>query len=306
MRSSAEPVARVCLAGAGGADVISGPALLELVTRNDALRRLLIHDYTLTEEICRALSATFRMDLEITLSCCRLRGAGRAAEDAFVECLQAEGGPIKLVCTDIDCEVLGRGLLGKCCVTYLNHCYPVGVVDRTLCAFFEILAENKGLEEFLFLWYQINDENWNVLLRSVQSHATLKKITISATTTRHHSKEQTVVRIHALADMVKRNKKLLIVEMESCFEPSELALFQRLVEPHLEANRYRLHVQAIQQAAGRLLRQLLLRALQSARGNYNHFWMLLSGNADVAFPCKKEKGTAVVRGTQKRARSSTR
>jgi hypothetical protein len=62
-------------------------------------------------------------------------------------------------------------------------------------------------------------------------------------------------------------------------------LLQRSVNPYLETNRLRPRVRAIQKARPIAYRAKVLgRALLAARTNANSFWILLSGNAEVAFP----------------------
>jgi hypothetical protein len=62
-------------------------------------------------------------------------------------------------------------------------------------------------------------------------------------------------------------------------------LFQQSVVPYLETNRFRQHVRAIQKKLPIPLRAKLLgRALLAVRNDRNRLWMLISGNAEVAFP----------------------
>jgi hypothetical protein len=69
------------------------------------------------------------------------------------------------------------------------------------------------------------------------------------------------------------------------FQYTERELFQRSVLPYLETNRLRPRVRAIQKTRPIAYRAKVLgRALLSARTDANRFWMLLSGNAEVAFP----------------------
>jgi hypothetical protein len=57
------------------------------------------------------------------------------------------------------------------------------------------------------------------------------------------------------------------------------------VIPYLETNRVRPRVRAIQKARPIAYRAKVLgRALVAARTDTNRFWILLSGNTDVAFP----------------------
>jgi hypothetical protein len=63
--------------------------------------------------------------------------------------------------------------------------------------------------------------------------------------------------------------------------------FRGSVIPYLETNRLRPRVSAIQKARPIPYRVGVLgRALLAARSDANSFWMLLSGNAEVAFPSR--------------------
>jgi hypothetical protein len=61
--------------------------------------------------------------------------------------------------------------------------------------------------------------------------------------------------------------------------------FRKSVVPFLETNRFRSRVRAIQRTRPFVYRAKVLgRALHAASTDANSFWMLLSGNAEVAFP----------------------
>ena len=65
---------------------------------------------------------------------------------------------------------------------------------------------------------------------------------------------------------------------------SEYELFRGSVIPHLETNRFRPHLLAIQITRPIPYRAKVLgRALLAVRTDTNIFWMLLLGNAEVAF-----------------------
>jgi hypothetical protein len=72
-------------------------------------------------------------------------------------------------------------------------------------------------------------------------------------------------------------------------------LFQGSVLPYLETNWLRSRLLTIQK--GRLIpyrAKVLKRALLAVRTNANGFWMLLSGNAEVAFPSTTATTTPAV------------
>jgi hypothetical protein len=62
-------------------------------------------------------------------------------------------------------------------------------------------------------------------------------------------------------------------------------LYRESVVPYLETNRFRPRVLAIQKTRPITYRAKVLgRALVAVRTDPNRFWMLLSGNTEVAFP----------------------
>jgi hypothetical protein len=66
---------------------------------------------------------------------------------------------------------------------------------------------------------------------------------------------------------------------------SQHELYQESVIPYLKTNWFRPRLLAIQKTRPITYRAKVLgRALLSARTDTNRFWMLLSGNADVAIP----------------------
>jgi hypothetical protein len=68
---------------------------------------------------------------------------------------------------------------------------------------------------------------------------------------------------------------------------SQHELFRESVIPYLATNRLRPRVRAIQKTRPIPYRAGVLgRALLAARSDANTFWMLLSGNAEVAFPSR--------------------
>jgi hypothetical protein len=91
-------------------------------------------------------------------------------------------------------------------------------------------------------------------------------------------------RIQALLDMLTANTSIHTINgVPSLFREHEL--FLGLVIPYLETNRLRPRVGAIQKTLPISYRATVLgRALLAVRTDPNRFWMLLSGNTEVAFP----------------------
>jgi hypothetical protein len=83
-------------------------------------------------------------------------------------------------------------------------------------------------------------------------------------------------------DMLKVNMSIHTIRIAWYYSKHEL--FRGSVIPYLEMNRLRPRVRAIQKARPVSYRAKVLgRALIATRTDANSFWMLLSGNAEVAF-----------------------
>jgi hypothetical protein len=84
-------------------------------------------------------------------------------------------------------------------------------------------------------------------------------------------------------DMLKVNMSIHNIHLDS--HPSQHELFRELGMPYLRTNKLRPRLLAIQKTCPIAYRAGVLgRALFAVRADPNRFWMLLSGNPEVAFP----------------------
>jgi hypothetical protein len=75
--------------------------------------------------------------------------------------------------------------------------------------------------------------------------------------------------------------------MDVDYHYSEHEMYRESVTPYLETNRFRPRLLAIQKTRPIAYRAKVLgRSLLATRTDANSFWMLLSGNAEVAFPSR--------------------
>jgi hypothetical protein len=234
---------------------------------------------SLDEHHCRVLGACSRSGLEIELKGCRIH-TGVAAK-ALAEVLGRNQGPTKLTYCDMDYSILADGLRGN---SRLNH--EVG--NRKVLAIADAVRENKGLVE-LNLHYRWSDETWGAICDSLGTHPTLEVLSLQEKDIHTDPPVPSAVlksRIQALVDMLKVN--MSIHTIHSDYRYSEHELFRGSVIPYLETNRLRSRVRAIIQKTRPIAyrAKVLGRALLSVRTDANSFWMLLSGNADVAFPSR--------------------
>jgi hypothetical protein len=130
------------------------------------------------------------------------------------------------------------------------------------------------------------DEAWSVICDSLETHPTLEVLDLR--TTYNDATMDPVMlktRIHAILDMMKVNMSIHTIHLDSRYSENEL--FRESVIPYLVTNRLRPRIRAIQKTRPIAYRTKVLgRALLAAHTDPNRFWMLLSGNADVAFPSR--------------------
>jgi hypothetical protein len=130
----------------------------------------------------------------------------------------------------------------------------------------------------------MNDATWGTVCDSLKTHPTLEVLDISAGYL-DAAKTPAIImsRIQALLGMMKVNMSIHTIHLQNQYSVHEL--FRESVIPYLVTNRLRPRLLAIQKALPIPYRAKVLgRALLAVRSDANRFWMLLSGNAEVAFP----------------------
>jgi hypothetical protein len=271
--------------GRFGEFLINAPTVGYLMEQCQSLKSLKLMNLRLDENHCRVLGGCSRPGLEIEVSGCKLKNAGASA---FVEVLGRNEGPTKLDDCYIDNSVLANGLRGN---NRLKRFRPrilgdLEVIKRDVLAIADALKENKGLLELdLGTWcFRENDETWGAICDSLKTHPTLEVLNlISGSTDAAMAPEVITSRIQALLDMVKVNLSIHTINLVDPYSKHEL--FHGAVIPYLETNMLRPRLLAIQKTRRIPYRTKVLgRALLAARSDANSFWMLLSGNAEVAFP----------------------
>jgi hypothetical protein len=263
--------------------LINAPTLAYLMEQCQSLKVLKLELLALDGNHCRALGAYSRPDLEIDLEHCRITGV---AAEALVEVLGRNQGPTKLDYCDIDNSVLTDGLRGNSRLKSLTPriSRDRGVGNQEVLAIAGALRENKGLADLnLSKDYTMSDESWGAICDSLKTHSTLEvldlRVRVSVTAALLKS------RIQALVNMLKVNMSIHTIHLNSRYGQHEI--YRESVIPYLETNRLRPRLLAIQKTHPITFRTKVLgRALQAVRTDPNRFWMLLSGNAEVAFPPK--------------------
>jgi hypothetical protein len=230
--------------------------------------------------VCLATILNSRPDLEIVLDLCKIMSAGASA---LAEVLGRNQGPTKLDSCGIDNFVLANGLRGNSSLKSLipRISYSPENGNQELLAIAGALKENKGLVS-LTCGFTMSDEEWDAVCDSLETHPTLEVLDLRSREG-FMAPAELKSRIQALADMIKVNMSIHTIHLHTQYRQHEL--FKESVIPYLETNRLRLRVLAIQKTPPQAYRAKVLgRALVAVRTDPNRFWMILSGNAEVAFP----------------------
>jgi hypothetical protein len=298
LRLLAESVIYSVLIHENDTTCITAPTLAYFMEQCQSLKVLTLKDLEIDENHCRVLGDYSRPGLEIVLGSCIITSAGASA---LAEALGRNQGPTKLDCCYIDNSVLANMLRGN---SSLQSLTPVlnryrYVISQELLAIAGALRENKGLVDLDLSYKYImpSNETWGAFCDSLKTHPTLEVLNLRGAFPDTASARAVIKpRMQALVDMMKVNMSIHTIHLHDRY--SEHDLFRRSVIPYLETNRFRPRLLAIQQTRPIPYRAKVLgRALLSARTDANCFWMLLSGNAEVAFPSTTAAGNLTTPAT---------
>jgi hypothetical protein len=267
----------------------NAPSFAYLVEQCQILKALTLENLALDEDHCRVLGDFSKPGLEIELYNCRIAGA---AAEALAEILGRNQGPTRLYRCHVDYSVLANGLRGNSRLKLFRPHFSnnLEVANREVLAIAGALRENKGLVDLKF-WseFDFTDESWDTICDSLKTHPTLQVLNLEPSRTSFSFGAPLLApavltsRIQALVDMLKVNMSMHTLHLNTRY--SEHGLFQTSAIPYLETNRLRPHVRSIQKTRPIVYRAKVLgRALLAVRTDANRFWMLLSGNAEIAFP----------------------
>jgi hypothetical protein len=272
--------------------ISNAPSLAYLMKHRQSLMALTLQKIPLDENHCRVLGAWSRPGLEIELKLYKITSAGSCV---LAEILGRNQGPTSLDSCDIDKLVLADGLRGNSRLKSLSVRLSNRSEDenQTLKAIAGALKENKGLVDLKLRYLiRVSDEAWDAICNSLKTHPTLQVLElISRFPDNTMTPAMLKSRIQAL-DMLKLQTSIHTIRFRDRY--SEHELFRGSVIPYLETNRLRPRLLAIQKTRPIAYRAKVLgRALLAVRTDVNRFWMLLSGNAEVAFPSTSVTTTIV-------------
>jgi hypothetical protein len=160
----------------------------------------------------------------------------------------------------------------------------LGVGSREVFAIAGALKENKGLVDLdLMDAIRMGDETWFAVCDSLKIHPTLEVLNLCLMQTLGGAASAVLKsRIQTLLDLLKVNTSIHTI---TSIHYNEHELFRKSIIPYLETNRLRPRLLAIQRSRPIAYRvKVLGRALLAVRTDPNRFWMLLSGNTEVAVP----------------------
>jgi hypothetical protein len=300
-------VESVCLNNSNYLDgaFINAPTLAYLMEQCQSLKVLTLKELKMDEDIIRVLGAYSRPDLEIVLVRCTTTTAGASA---LAGVLRRNQGPTTLDQCDIDNFVLADGLRGNSRLKSLKLRFSgnLEVRNRQILAIADAVRENKGLVEFgLRYYFCLKDETWGAICDSLETHPTLEVLDLRGAFMDDAPAPAVLKsRIQAILDMVKMNLSLHTIHLPDRY--SEHEIFRGSVVPYLETNRFRPRLLVIQKTRPFPYRAKVLgRALLADRTNPNRFWMLLLGNAEVAFPSRTTAAAANLPAPATAAATST-
>jgi hypothetical protein len=256
--------------------LINATSLAYLMEQCQSLKTLTLKDIdTLGEDQIRVLGAYSRPDLKIMLVHCIMASAGASA---LAEVLGRNQGPTKLDYCYIDNFVLTNGLRGNSRLKSLSQRFSgnLEVSNRELLVFAGALKENKGLVDLDLSHSLLSFETWVAVCDSLKTHPTLQVLCLRSSLLRSLLKS----RIQVLLDMMKENMSIHTITIVASISSSEgwsFGILRRIVSA-------RAFVLSKRLAQLCTVLRLLGQALFAARTDPNRFWMLLSGNPEVAFP----------------------
>jgi hypothetical protein len=274
--------------------LINAASLTYLMEQCQSLKLLVLKDLEMDENQIRVLGDYSRPDLEIELDSCKFTSAETGA---LVDILRHNQGLTRLEWCYIDYSVLADGLRGNSRLRSLKARSSVDYENskRQLLAIAGALKENKGLVDLnLSSVCWASDETWAAICDSLKEHPTLEVLTLRVIDSGASVTPASMTsRIQSLLDMIKVNMSIHTIHLDRRY--SQHVLFREPVIPFLKTNRFRPRLIAIQKTRPIVYRAKVLgRALLSARTDANSFWMLLSGNPEVALPSATATTTPAV------------
>ena len=142
----------------------------------------------------------------------------------------------------------------------------------------QALSGNMGIEHLGIIEFQVSDDAWSLLVRSLKTHPRIKLLSLSPRFGWDLSAESETARMKAIIQMLHLNTVIQTIELPDAFNNEEL--YQNSILPRLEINRtcFEVQRQAVKRADPAIRSQLLGRALHVVRYNPELVFLFLSEN----------------------------
>jgi hypothetical protein len=226
-------------------NAVSGPTLTRFFQESrDNLCKVTLENLILNKYRCRALATVSRPTLAIILKHCGLADHADC-RNVFVECLQSDRGPTKLIQCEIDSHILAKALTGNTRVIKLRPSLCNWRDDAGMSVLLRALSDNRGLEELNLRYHSISDENWMLLCRSLTAHPAVHKLDLRSTSPRRHPSARRILtddekayRTRAIADiLLLEHTNTILHTIRLSKGETDQRIYAETIHPRLETNR---------------------------------------------------------------------
>jgi hypothetical protein len=270
-----------------------GPILSQFFRGSLSLQHLMFNGLHFEEEHCRALATLQRTDLTVEFTYCAIET--QDAQDIFIEWFRHNQVVTELNCCEIDssmiCALSGNNSLKK--LTIEKDSFWFG--EEEMRSLLQALPGNMGIEHLTLTDFQMTDEAWSLLFRSLATHPRMNFLSINYSSFSTYSTESNtpITIVNAILKMLLLNTVVYTIDVPPVFNNEEL--YQNSIIPRLEMNRscFEVQRQALKRADPSVRPQLLGRALHVVRYNPNLVFQFLLENVPAFVRTEEEEDVAV-------------
>jgi hypothetical protein len=273
----------------------SGPILSQFLRGSPLLQSVHMREFDFKEEHRRALATLERFDLEVKLRGCSFgtqdtEGIYQDAEDAFIEWFRHNQ-----VVMDLDCCYMGTRIIsalsGNNSVKRLTFRFRS---ENEMPALARALPGNMGIEHLAFRNFEVTDEIWCLLFRSLSRHPRVKSLSLQYESSGPLSAASKTARMQAVLEMLRHNTVVHTIDLAGHFMDVEVYL--NAILPRLEMNRsyFEVQRQALKRADLSIRPQLLGRALHVVHYNPNLVFQFLSENVPAFVRTEEEEEASAI------------
>jgi hypothetical protein len=250
----------------------------QFLRENASLQKLVFWGFHFKKKHCRALMPIKRTDLAVRLCQCRLEP--QDAVDTFIEWFRHNQVVTCLDRCQIESGILSA-LSGNNSVKRLViRKRPGNFGEEEMRSLLQALPGNMGIENLTLYDFQMSDEPWSLLFRSLSTHPRIKCLHIfhDYDSNVTYSAGAKITLMNAILQMLQRNTVVRIIRLPHAFDDE--AVYQHAILPRLEINRtcFEAQRQAVKRADPSLRPQLIGRALYVVQFNSYLVFRFLTEN----------------------------